>query len=426
MAESNKIGRRAFLGTAATAAGFMMIKPNQVRGTQANTDVRFGILGVGGRGTAVGSGFVENTSARVVALADLFQDQLDKGKQHFDDLQAKHGKSPVDSSLMFHGPNSYEQMADCKEVDFILITTPPYFHQHHLETVVKAGKHVYCEKPIAIDVPGAKHAIRIGEEAQGKLSLDVGFQIRMAPPMVDLAHRIHSGSIGRVACGLAYYYCGHIDRPSWDGASQDEKRLRNWVWDRVLSGDIIVEQNIHVIDMCNWFLEGHPVKAVGTCDRKIRKDFGDCKDNFNLVFTYPNDVEISFGSTQFDDPEFDAAVRLFGADGSTESHYDHRVFISGKNKWDAGLGAPAAKGGEFSVSGTFHGALDNADPQKQMAYIESILSGQFHNQAALGAESALSAMLGRNAAYSGKPLTWEELMKSEEVYDPKLDISKMG
>ncbi|MFZ0959374.1 MAG: Gfo/Idh/MocA family oxidoreductase [Terriglobia bacterium] len=415
------LGRREFLGAAA-GAGFMILKPQLVRGTAANSQVRFGILGCGGRGTAVGSGFVENAGGRVTALADLFADQLESGCKHFDNLQQAKGYAPIDPSQLFKGPNAYQEIAATKEVDFILITTPPYFHPHHLETVVNAGKHVYCEKPVAVDVPGAHHVIGVGEKAQDKLSLAVGFQIRNAPPMVELTRRIHEGGIGKIACGLAYYYCAHIDRPEWPTPSPEEKRLRNWVWDRQLSGDIIVEQNIHVIDMCNWMLQGHPLKAVGMCDRKVRNDGGDCKDNFNVLFTYPDNVQISFGSTQFDKPTFDAAVQLYGSDGSSESHYDWRVNITGKNTWDAGLKPSGAE--QFSASGKFRGALDEADAEKQKAFVASITSGKFLNQAALGAESALSAMLGRNAAYSGKPLTWEALQKSKEVFNPKIDITK--
>jgi myo-inositol 2-dehydrogenase / D-chiro-inositol 1-dehydrogenase len=419
---NNKFGRREFLGAA--AAGFTVLKPQLVRGTAANSQVRFGILGCGGRGTAVGTGFVENAGARVTALADLFSDQLEKGRKHFDDVQQTKGYAPIDASQLFKGPNAYRDIIGSKEVDFILITTPPYFHPHHLETVVDAGKHVYCEKPVAIDVPGAHHVIHIGEKAQGKLSLAVGFQIRMAPPMVELTKRIHDGAIGKIGAGLAYYYCAHIDRPDWPNASPEEKRLRNWVWDRDISGDIIVEQNIHVIDMCNWMLQGHPLKAEGICSRKLRTDSGNCKDNFNVLFTYPEDVQISFGSTQFGHPTFDAAVQLYGTDGSSAAHYDWRVNIAGKNSWDAGM--KPAGGEEFSVAGKFRGALDDADSEKQKAFVASISSGQFLNQAALGAESAMSAMLGRNAAYSGKTLTWEELQKSKEVYHPGIDITKFA
>jgi predicted dehydrogenase len=196
------------------------------------------------------------------------------------------------------------------------------------------------------------------------------------------------------------------------------------VWDREISGDIIVEQNIHVIDMCNWMLQGHPVKAEGICARKVRTDSGDCKDNFNVVFTYPDDVQISFGSGQFGHPTFDAAVQLYGSEGSSSAHYDWHVNIAGKNAWDAGLKPSGAE--EFSVAGKFRGALDQADSEKQKAFVASITSGQFLNQAALGAESAMSAMLGRTAGYTGKPITWEALQKSKEVLNPKIDITKFA
>src|SRR5208283_1745604 len=189
----NKVGRREFLGAAA-AASVMLIKPQLVRGTAANSQVRFGILGCGGRATDEGSSFVENAGARVTAIADLFADQLEKGRMHFDGLQQAKGYAPIDPAQLFKGPNAYQEIAASKEVDFILITTPPYFHPHHLETVVDAGKHVYCEKPVAVDVPNAHRVIKIGEKAQGKLSLAVGFQIRMAPPMVELTRRLQAGA----------------------------------------------------------------------------------------------------------------------------------------------------------------------------------------------------------------------------------------
>jgi myo-inositol 2-dehydrogenase/D-chiro-inositol 1-dehydrogenase len=431
MAEDSKykLGRREFLGTAAAAAaGFMIIKPQLVRGTAANSALRLGILGCGGRGTAVGTGFVDNTETRVVALADLFADQLENAHKHFDDHQTAKGYAALDSSQLFRGPNAYEQIAASKEVDFILITTPPYFHPHHLETVVAAGKHVYCEKPVAVDVPGAKHVMRIGEKAQGKLSLDVGFQIRSATPFVELTRRIHAGALGEISCGQAYYYTGAIGRPDWPDASPQEKKLRNWVWYRDLSGDIIVEQNIHVIDVCNWVLQGHPTKASGAGGRKVRTDSGDCYDYFSATFTYPQGINVTFSSTQFDKGWWDACERFFGSKGVSEAHYQSPVAIYGDEPWDffKGMTADKEKGEEFSTSGVFHGALDDADPQKQKAFIESITSSQFHNQAAQGAESALSAMLGRTAAYTGKIITWDELMRSKEVYDPKIDMSKFA
>jgi predicted dehydrogenase len=423
---NHKFGRREFLGTAAGAAGFVIIKPELVRGTQANSAVRMGILGCGGRGTAVGTGFVENTSIRVTALADFFADRLEAGKKTFDKAQQAKGRPAIEASQMFKGPRVHEQIAASKEVDAILITSPPYFHPEHLETVLAAGKHAYCEKPVAVDVPGARRVVELGKKAEGKVSLAVGFQIRKAPPYVELVRRIHGGALGKIGCGLAYYYCPALNRPPLPNASPTEKKLRNWVWYRSLSGDIIVEQNVHVIDIANWILQGHPLKATGSGSRKLRTDDGDCYDNFNLVFTYPNDVQVSFGSTQFDKHEFDAAVRFFGTRGSCEAHYDHRMSIAGEEKWDAGLGGKQATGEQFSAAGTFRGALDQADSEKQKAFVESITSGKLLNEAAHGAESALTAMLGRNAAYSGKTITWDEHMKSQEAYDPKIDLTKLS
>jgi predicted dehydrogenase len=415
-----RIGRREFLGaTAATAVGFTIVKPQAVRGSEANSAVRFGILGVGGRGTEVGSGFITNAGARLTALADLFPDRIEQGRKHFDELQAKTGMSPLAQEQLFSGADAYKRIVESKEVDFIQISTPPYFHPAHLEAAVTAGRHVYCEKPIAIDVPGAKKAMALGKQAEGRLSLDVGFQIRLAPPMKALTERLWNGAIGRVACGAAFYYCNFIDRPAWPNASPAERHLRNWLYHRDLSGDIVVEQNIHVIDMCNWFLQAHPVLAEARCDRKVRTDEGDCKDNFAGFLVYPGNVQITFGSSQFGVPEFDAGVRLFGSDGSAESHYDARVSIAAKNKWDAGLAGTTAAGAP-------RGALDDADPEKQKAFVASIANRQFHNEAQQGAESALSAMLVRNAAYSGKPLSWDELLASTEVYDPKIDLTTIS
>jgi myo-inositol 2-dehydrogenase/D-chiro-inositol 1-dehydrogenase len=134
--KARSIRRRDFLkATAATTAGFTIINPRSVRGSQANSAVRLGILGVGGRGTAVGSGFVTNAGVRVTALADLFADQLEAGRAHFDGLQAKAGAGPLAPSQLFRGPDCYKQIADTKDVDVIQISTPPYFHPLHLEAV---------------------------------------------------------------------------------------------------------------------------------------------------------------------------------------------------------------------------------------------------------------------------------------------------
>jgi predicted dehydrogenase len=423
---NGKIGRREFLGTA-TAASFMILKPELVWGTAANSAVRLGLLGCGGRGTAVTTSFIENAGARVVALGDLFADKLAPARKKIDEVQAAKGYAALDSSQLFHGPKACEQLLASKEVDAVYIATPPYYHVEHLEAAVAAKKHVYVEKPAGIDVPGAKRIIKAGEQVKGQFSLAVGFQIRCATPYVELVRRIHAGALGKIVSGLAYYYCPQIQMPDWPaGASPAEQRIRHWLYYRNLSGDIIVEQNVHVIDVCNWILQEHPVKAVGAGGRVGRTDEGDCYSHFNVVFTYPADVHVSFGSTQFGKAGWDAAVCMYGPRGGSESHYDHRVFIKGEEPWDAGLGPAQQVSQGSAAAGQFKGALDDADAMKEKAFITSITSGNFLNEAATGAESALSGMLGRTAAYTGREVTWDELLRSKEVLDPKIDLSKLA
>ena len=417
---TNRIGRRTFISTTAATAGLLILKPQTVRGTSANSAVRLGLLGCGRRGTGVATSFVTHTAARVVALADLFPDQLEQGKKHFDEVAEKKGYAGVDSKLMFRGPKAYEELAASNEIDMVQISTPDYFHADHLEAVVAAGKHVYCEKPVAVDVRNAKRVIRIGEKAQGRLSLDVGFQIRSAPPFVEMVKRIHAGALGTIACASAHYHATAIELPPRPNASPLEARVRNWYWDRVLSGDIIVDQNIHVIDICNWVLQAHPVRAVATGGRKVRTDSGNCWDHFDVNLYYPDDAHVSFNSVQFGKALWDVSERFFGSKGVSESPYSGPLRIVGDEPWEW------SDDDEPKPAGQLHNNLEFADREKDKAFIDSITSGKFHNQAALGAESALSAILARTAAYSAKEVTWEELLRSDLSYDAGIDLNKLA
>ena len=422
----DKMNRRKFLGAAAATAGVMFIKPSLVHGTAANSAVRVGLLGCGGRGTEDATNLIDTGGARVVALADLFQDQLDTARAHFDKLQQAKGYSALDASQLFVGPSACQQIASSKELDAVVIATPPYYHPRHLETVVAGGKHVYLEKPVAVDVPGAVKVIEIGKRAEGKLSLDVGFQIRDCPPFVEMVRRIHAGALGKIVCGEAYYLSGYIDRPAWPNSSPAERRLRNWLYDRALSGDIIVEQNIHVIDICNWILKAHPLKVSATGGRQGRPADGDVYGNYNVLFHYPDGVDVTFSSTQFAKGWWDVTERFFGTKGTSQSPYKGPLGIWGDEPWQA-TATPAKDSPEsekFSVTGNFTSNLEFADTEKKKAFVESITSGKFHNQAAKGAESALSCMMARSAAYKGHEVTWDELMKSTEVWDPKIDLNK--
>jgi len=428
-ARADKLGRRKFIGLAAATAGALFIKPELVRGTAANSAVHVGLLGCGGRGTEDATNLIDTGNARVVALADLFRDQLDAAHANFDKLQQAKGYAALDPSQLFLGPNAYRQIAASKEIDAIVIATPPYYHPDHLEAVVASGKHVYLEKPVAVDVPGALHVIEIAKRAEGKLSFDVGFQIRDCPPFVELVRRIHAGALGKIACGEAHYLTGYIDRPAWPNASSPERRLRNWVHDRTLSGDIIVEQNIHVIDICNWILQAHPLKASATGGRLGRPDAdGDAYGNYNAIFHYADGVDVTFSSTQFAKGWWDVTERFFGTKGTSQSPYTGPLGIWGDESWQYAAAAKdtTSEPKAFSVTGNFSSNLELADAEKKKAFIESIISGKFHNQADKGAESALSCIMARTAAYTGREVTWEETLKSKEVWNPKIDLNKLS
>ncbi len=425
---SNRVDRRKFLKAAATSAGVLFIKPSLVHSTAANSAVRVGLLGCGGRGTEDAANLIDTGNARVVALADLFRDQLDAARAHFDQLQRAKDYTDIDASQLFAGPGAYQQIANSKEVDAIVIATPPYYHPQHLEAVVAAGKHVYLEKPVAVDVPGALRVVEIGKRAEGKVSLDVGFQIRNCPPFVELVRRIHGGALGNIVCGEAHYLTGYIDRPAWPKASPTERRLRNWVYDRALSGDIIVEQNIHVIDICNWILKGHPLKASATGGRQGRPaGDGDAYGNYNVLFHYPDNVDVTFSSTQFVKGWWDVTERFFGTKGVSQSPYTGALGIWGDEAWQAPM-TPAKDKPEsqaFSVTGNFTSNLEFADREKKAAFVDSITNGKFHNQAAEGTESAISCILARTAAYKNHEITWDEIMKSSEVLEPGIDLNRL-
>src|SRR6266849_226498 len=424
--QKDKVDRRKFLEIAAGTAGAMLVKPALVRCTAANTAVRVGLLGCGGRGTEDASNLVDTGGARVVALADLFPDQLSAAHAHFDQMQQAKGYSALDASQLFLGPNAYQQIASSKEVDAIVIATPPYYHPRHLEAVLAAGKHVYLEKPVAVDVPGALRVIELGKRAEGTLSLDVGFQIRDCPPFVEMVKRIHGGALGKIICGESHYFASYLDRWAWPEAMAVERRLRNWVYDRVLSGDIIVEQNIHVIDICNWILKSHPLKASGSGGRQGRPQDGDAYGNYNVLFHYPEGVDVTFSSTQIAKGWWEVTERFFGTRGTSQSPYTGPLGIWGEEPWQAeGSLAKDDAQAAFSATGKFTSNLEFADREKKKAFVESIVSGNLHNQADKGAESALSCMMARTAAYTGREVTWEETLKSTEKWDAKIDLNEL-
>jgi predicted dehydrogenase len=225
-----------------------------------------------------------------------------------------------------------------------------------------------------------------GRRAKDRLSFFVDFQTRSTPFFMEAARRVHEGAIGRPISGQVYYQAGRL-RPQADPKDKsDSARLRNWVFDIGLSGDIIVEQNVHVLDVANWFLRATPVKAFGTGGRKARVDVGDCWDHFIVTYWYPGDVLIDFSSGQFLKGFDDLCTRIYGTEGTVDAHYDGQVSIKGTNPYEGG-----------STKGMYTtGAAANL-----RTFEASLRSGKALNNSVECANSTLTAILARVYRVSG-------------------------
>lgn len=396
--------RRNFLKAA--AGGALLLKPETVFGYQANSTVEVGLVGCGGRGNWLAPFFREHADARVVAVADVMKANLEPTRQ----------KLQVEPSRAYHGPDAYRELAHSK-LDAVVIETPTYFHPMQAAAAVDAGKHVYCAKPIAVDVPSSKDFLESGKNAQSKgLSFWVDFQSRARPVFQEAVRRIQRGDIGKVAFAQILYFAGRPWRDrSTAGMDPGQKRIVNWFGDRVLSGDIIVEQNIHVIDMANWYLGAHPLKANGTGGRTdwsgTQNDTGDAWDHFVVSFWYPNDAHASFCSDQLTGKLDDLCVRCFGVHGCADTHYAGMVRIASDGGDKIWLGAQK----DDTFTG---GAISNVQ-----TFVSSIRAGKPINNAATAVESNMTGILGRMAAYQQRTVTWEEMLASNERWEAKLALN---
>jgi myo-inositol 2-dehydrogenase/D-chiro-inositol 1-dehydrogenase len=418
------MNRRKFLRGASTACSLMIVKPSVAFSYAANSAVQYGLLGCGKRGTSVATSFATNTQARVVALGDIFPDQLAIGKQHFDQLNSKLGVPAVDPKLTFHGWEAYKAMAANPHIDAVQISTPPFFHVEHMDILSAGGKHVYCEKPVGVDIPQTRRALQIAKRIDGKVSASVGFQIRSAPPFAEIVQRIHAGQIGKIASIAGYYNAPPATYPDRGAMPHDEQRLRNWLWDKTLSGDILLEQNIHVIDVCNWVMESHPLKATARASRKVIQNFGNINDNYEVIFEYPGEVELVFSSTQFNAPGyFDVKETFFGTEGIAEMPYKGALRIQGQKPW-TWTGSEQESGEKFAADGAFSDNLADADKMKDRSFIESITGNKFQNQIAAGVDSARTCMMARKSAETGRTVTWQDIEADTEQYQLGIEIRK--
>lgn len=415
--------RRIFVKNAGVISAATILKPGIVFGTKANSAIRMGIIGCGSRGTTVISTMSKNTNISIIAMADIFDYQLQSALGKYNELNAAKGFPEIQKSSIYQGSKAYLQLLENKDVDAVLISSPCYTHSEFLKAAIAAGKHVYCEKPVAVDVDGCRQVELLGKSLNGKLSVAIGFEIRYATPYVEMINRIHNGDIGDIISSDLYYFSSAVPLKPYKGISDDEARIRNHFHFYELSGGILVDQGIHMLDISNWALKAHPVEAMGTGGIKGALEFGNAWNNYQAVYKYPNDVNMSIHSTQVGPVFGDVCARFIGTKGIAEAHYNRGVFISGENKWDSGVVKGEATP-EQVASGAFLSSLYNADENKVKSFIKSIESGNHLNETQQGSEATLTAILGRNAAKTHKKITWEEMRLSNEKVDPRLNLSQ--
>ena len=418
--------RKTFIKNAAAFSTFAVLSPSVAFGTRANSAVRAGIIGCGNRGTYVISSMSRHTNTHIIAMADLFRDKLESSKKRLDERNRSKGLPEIEKTATYVGQEAYKRLLDNDQVDAVLISSPAYTHPDFLLAAAEAGKHIYCEKPVAPDVAGCRKVEKVGADYDGKISMVVGFQIRHATPYVEMVKRIQRGDIGEVISGELHYFSSGVPIIKKEGASNDEARIRNHFHFRSLSGGILLDQGIHMLDVCNWALNLKPQSATGIGGLKGAPDFGDAWSNFQVVYQYPENINVSLHSTQVGPHPGDVCVRFAGTKGIAEAHYSGGVFIEGENKWDSGVQrCPDVKSDEGQRrAGVFLSSLYDADANKEIAFIKSIESGNYLNETRQGAESTLSAILGRNAAVSGEKLNWDEVYASGENLETGLDLSQ--
>ncbi|MGC8829874.1 MAG: Gfo/Idh/MocA family protein [Verrucomicrobiia bacterium] len=394
---SAEINRRNFLkATSVAAVTFSLVAPQMARGSEANSKINLGIIGCGGRGQWITDLFQKNGNYNIAAVADYFQDRVDSAGKRFN----------VPEKNRFTGISGYKRLLELK-LDAVAIETPPYFHPEQAAAAVEAGKHIYIAKPIAVDVPGCLSIADSGKKAtEKKLVFLVDFQTRAHPAYQEVVARTHKGEIGKIITVLAEYQTNLMFEGTDNYLKKDptnpEVRLRAWGVDRILSGDVITEQNIHALDVATWFINTDPIKAYGT-GGKTRPFVGDCWDHFAVIYYFPDDVVCIFCSKQVGFGYDDIMCRVHGTLGTVETHYGGKVTLRSR---------------EDAFNGETRNLYEDGAVRNIAKFYENITKGDFSNPTvAPSVRSNLTTILGRQAAYKNSEVTWEQMLRSGEKFE---------
>jgi predicted dehydrogenase len=365
------LSRRGVLASGALA----ILSPQVVRGSQANSKISVGLIGSGGRGSYDAAMVNADPRARVTALCDLYDDRLEKAAQQIKAPGAKLYKD-------------FEKLLASPDIDAVVIATPPFEHPRMLEAAVEAGKHVYCEKPAGVDLEGVKRVIAAGRKCDPKKNISFGFQQRYGPVYLEAYKRLKEGQIGSLSNARGFW----IDRDPFTRVPYSDpkvEKLRNWFAYREYSGDFIVEQDCHNLDVLHWFLDAHPVRAVGMGGRKVRMNM-EILDHLTLSYEFPNGIHVNFEANQISPAGFRRVGEEFtGTTGLLETSRGRMVHHK------------SAKDIE-----TMESKRDITNDAIE-AFLGRVESGDVENVAERSAVSTLFAILGRTAIYENREAVWK-------------------
>jgi predicted dehydrogenase len=395
--------RREFLRTSTAVAGGALLGGLSLARSAhaAGSDVlKIGLIGCGGRGSgAAGNALNADAGAKLYALGDAFEDRL-QGSLHGLKEQYK-DRVDVDASRQFVGLDAYQKVID-SGVDVVLLATPPHFRPIHLKAAVEAGKQVFCEKPVAVDAPGVRSVLATAELARKKkLNLVSGLCWRYHRGVKETMQRVLDGAIGNIRAIQETYLTG----PLWNRLRKPDDtemryQVRNWYYFAWLSGDFNTEQHVHSLDKAMWAMHDQPpAKAWGLGGRQVRTDaaLGDIYDHHAVVYEWANGVRVYSYCRQQAGCYSDVSDHFLGSLGEADI-LKHK--ITGKNPWH------------------FEGEGGNMYDLEHQALFAAIRSGQPINNGVYMAQSTMLAILGRMVDYTGRTLTWDEALASQQLLAP--------
>ncbi|MCU0461489.1 MAG: Gfo/Idh/MocA family oxidoreductase [Bacteroidales bacterium] len=419
------IDRRKFIGKAAMAgmglagAGAVLSSckrktenaglklPPILRGAPKGKKLRAGLIGSGDRGTGAAVNFISSgPDLEIIAIADVFQDKIDACRERF----ASFGL-PIPAENCFTGFDGYKKLMALPDVDVVLLATPPQFRPEHFLEAVMTNKHVFMEKPAAVDPVGIRSVITSAKKAEAiGLNVVTGTQRRHQEDYIATYLEVMNGVIGKITSAKAFWNQNHVwyreREPGWNDMEYMIRNWNNFCW---LCGDHILDTHVHNIDVINWFMGKHPEKAIGYGGR-ARRVTGDQYDFFSIDFDYGNGISSHSMCRQIDSCANGTGELIMGTEGYTNCQ--NTIWdLDGNVKWK--FEYPSDENGNQMET-----TLIPPYIQEHMHLVYAIRTGNYVNEAEQTALSTLTAIMGRTAAYTGRAISWDEIFKSDMDLGP--------